>query len=80
VPDRDLLGRLPEIELADLARPIDRALKRARRIKQRPRLAQVIVEIVLPPSNPSADQLTDPLPRHPPVGLQQSMDLVLERI
>ena len=32
VADRDLARRLPQIELADLARPIDRALKRPRRV------------------------------------------------
>jgi hypothetical protein len=31
VPDRDLAARLPQIELADLTRPIHPALKRARR-------------------------------------------------
>jgi hypothetical protein len=65
VPDRDLVTRLPEIELADLARPIDRALKRPRpRQKQRPHLAQVIVDDRLRRRAPQRlKQLADPDPR-----------------
>jgi hypothetical protein len=45
VPDRHLALWLPEIELADLARPIDRPLKRSRpRNEQRPDLAQVVID------------------------------------
>jgi len=45
VPDWDLLARLPDVELADLARPIDRPLKRpGRRREQRPNLNQVVVD------------------------------------
>ena len=64
VPDRDLGLRLPQIELADLARPIDRALKRPRRRrKQRPHLAQVVIEDRLAARIAQRrDQLTDPLP------------------
>jgi hypothetical protein len=44
VPDWDLGARLPKIELADLAGPIDRALKRpGRRCGQRPDLAEIVV-------------------------------------
>src|SRR5581483_8448307 len=43
--DRDLPARLPEIELVERAWPIRGALKGARpRQKQRPHLAQVVVE------------------------------------
>jgi hypothetical protein len=38
--DRDLVARLPEIELADLARPVDGALEAPRRRDDRPDLAQ----------------------------------------
>src|SRR5215218_8960482 len=79
--DRDLGPRLPQIELADLPRPIDRALKRPRRVKQRPHLPQVVIDDRLAAIKAQrSDQLPDPLPRHPRVGLQQPVDLVLERI
>jgi hypothetical protein len=63
VPDRDLLGGLPEVELADLARPIDRPLKRPGRIKQRPHLAQIVIDDRVAAIEPQRlDQLPDPLP------------------
>jgi hypothetical protein len=42
--DWNLLRGLPEIELADLSPSIDRALKRSRRIKQRPHLTQIVID------------------------------------
>ena len=76
--DRDLPGGLPEIELADLARAIDRALKRPGRIKQRPHLAQVAIDDRLAAIEPQRrDELPDPLPGQLRVGLQQPVDLDL---
>ena len=43
MPDRDMLGGLPQIPLADLPRPIDRPLERAPRQEQRPHLAQIVI-------------------------------------
>src|SRR4051794_34344293 len=43
-PDRHLGARLPQIELADLARPIHGPLKRPRRRDDRPDLAQIVVQ------------------------------------
>ena len=82
VPDRDLAARLPEIELADLARPIDRALKRPRRRReQRPHLAQVVIDDRLAAIEAQRrDQLPDPLTRQRRIAVEQPMDLVLERI
>ena len=79
--DRDLAGWLPEVELADLPRPIDRALERPGRVEQRPHLPQVVIDDRLAAVEPERrDQLPDPLPRQLRVGLQQPMDLLLERI
>jgi hypothetical protein len=82
MPDRTLGLGLPQIELADLARPIDGALKRAgRRQKQRPDLAQIIIDDRLAALEPQRrDQLADPLTRHPRIAAQQPVDLVLERL
>jgi hypothetical protein len=44
VADWNLLRGLPEIELGDLSPSIDRALKRSRRIKQRPHLTQIVID------------------------------------
>jgi hypothetical protein len=44
VADRDLLARLPEVELADLPGPVDGALVGAPGGEVRPDLAQVVVE------------------------------------
>ena len=44
VPDRDLLGRLPQIALHQLPRPIDRPLKRPRRQEPRPDLADIVIK------------------------------------
>ena len=73
--------RLPEVELADLARPIDRPLIGPRRRKQRPHLAQIVIDDRLAALEPERrDQLPHPLPRHLRILLEQPMDLVLERI
>jgi hypothetical protein len=62
VPDRDLRPRLPQIELADLPRPIDRPLKRPRRREQRPHLSQVVIDDRRAAIRPRRrDQLPDPL-------------------
>ena len=46
--DRDLLARLPQIALHQLARPIDRPLKRPRPQEPRPDLADIVIEDRLP--------------------------------
>jgi hypothetical protein len=81
VPDRDLFTWLPQVELADLPRPVDRALKRPGHDEERADLAQVVIDDRLAAVEPQRrDQLADPLPRHRRVALQQPVDLVLERI
>jgi hypothetical protein len=64
VADRDRLARLPEIELTDLARPIDRPLKRSGRWReQRPDLAQIVVNDRLGrAATQRLEQLADPDP------------------
>jgi hypothetical protein len=60
--DRDLIAGLPQVELADLPGPVDRALKGARRTQQRPHLAQVVIDDGLAASKAKrCDQLPDPL-------------------
>ena len=73
---RSRRGRLPKIELADLARPVDGALERPRRRpKQRPHLAHVIIDDRLDaPIAQRLDQLADPLARQLRIVLQQAMD------
>jgi hypothetical protein len=51
--DRDLGARLPQIELADLRRPIDSALKRPGRREQRADLAQIVIDDRLAPLEPN---------------------------
>jgi hypothetical protein len=82
VTDRDLVLGLPEVKLADLPRPIDGPLKRPRwRREQRPHLAQVVIDDRLAAIKPQRrDQLPDALARQLRIGLQQPVDLVLERI
>jgi hypothetical protein len=82
VPDGNLGLGLPEIELADLARPIDRPLKHPwRRREQWPHLAQVVVDDRLAAIEPERrDQLADPLAGQLRIAAQQPVDLVLERI
>ena len=72
---------LPEVELADLPRPIDRPLIGPRRHEQRPHVAQIVIDDRLAAIEPQRrDQLTDPLAGHLGVTAQQLVDLVLERI
>ena len=82
MPDRDLPPRLPEIELADLARAINRPLKRPRRRReQRADLAQIVVDDRLAALKAQRrDQLADALPRQLRIRPEQPVDLVLERI
>ncbi len=62
--DRDLVLGLPQIELADLPRPVDRPLKRPRCLKERADLPQVFIDDRLAPLEPQRrDQLADPLTR-----------------
>jgi hypothetical protein len=79
--DRHLELGLPDVELADLARPIDRALRRPRRAKQRPHLAQVVIEdrLAAVPAQ-QLKQLTDPHTRQITVLAKQPRDLGLEWI
>src|SRR4051812_43488243 len=66
--DRDLRRRLPQIELADLPRPIDGALIGPRRREQRPDLAQIVIDDRLAPIEPQRrNQLPNALPRQPRV-------------
>lgn len=66
--DRDLLARLPKVELDQLAGLIMGALKGARRAEDRAQLAHVVIE-----DRPAADiarggdPLTDHLRRNPTV-------------
>ena len=82
MPDRDLSLGLPEIELADLARAIDRPLKRPRRRReQRPHLTQIIIDDRLATLEPSwAISSRTRCPWSPRILAQQPVDLVLERI
>ena len=72
---------LPQIELADLAGPIDRALKRPRRLRTAaaPRAGSHRRSSCRPRPQ-RLDQLADPLARQPRILAQQPVDLVLERI
>ncbi len=78
---RDLPSGLPQIELANLARPIDRPLKRPRQREQRPHVTQIVINDRLPTHIP---QRLDLLPHQHPAQqrliLQQPMNLVLERL
>ena len=80
--DRNLRPGLPDVELADLARPIDGPLKRPRRRReQRPHLAQVVIDDRLATLKAQRhDQLPDTLAGQLRISLQQPVDLVLERI
>jgi hypothetical protein len=73
---------LPAIELAQLARPIDRALERPwSRREQRPHFAQIVIDDRLAAIKALLrDQLADALTRQLRVPAQQPMDLVLERV
>src|SRR5262249_45240729 len=80
--DRNLAARLPKVELAERARPIGAALKGARpRQKQRPHLAQVVVEDRLATGVALLlEQLPHPLTGKPRLRTQQPVHLVAERI
>jgi hypothetical protein len=82
MPDRNRLRRLPQIELADLRRSIDRALETPRRRReQRPQLAQIVVQDRLGARVAERlDQLPDPLTGQLGILAQQPVDLVLERL
>ena len=72
---------LREIELQQLAGPIDRALIGPPALEQRPDLTQVVIEDRLCPGMPQRlDQLADALAGDPRIVLQQAVDLVLERV
>jgi hypothetical protein len=80
--DRDLRARLPEVELAERPRPVRGALKAARpRQKQRPHLAQVVVEdrLAARVAEPG-DQLADARAGQARLGAEQTVDLLLERV
>ncbi len=76
-----MLGRFPQVELADLAGTIDSALVGARSLKQRAHLAQVIVDDRLRTGKAERlDQLSNPDAGELGVATQQLVDLLLERI
>ena len=79
--DRDLTLRLPQIELADLPRPINGALERALRREQWPHLTQIIIDNALAARIAQRlDQLTNPNPSQLGIRAQQLADLLLERV
>ena len=79
--DRDLLARLPEVELADLPGPVDGALVGAPGSEARAHLAQVVVEDRLAAFEAELrDQLADAGAGHAVVALQQALDLLLEGV
>jgi hypothetical protein len=78
--DRDRLARLEQVELQQLAGPIDRPLIRAPRQIARAQLAQVVVEDRLRALVAELlDQLPDPLAGQARIAAQQPIDLVAER-
>jgi hypothetical protein len=78
VADRDLGLGLPEVELAELAGPVDGALVGAPGGQQRPQLAQVLVEDRLAARVAElGDQLADAGVGDPGLGAQQALDLLL---
>jgi hypothetical protein len=81
VTDRLLLPRLPDIKLADLARPVDRPLKRPRRRReQRPDLSQVVVDDGLARgASQRLKQLADANAGQLRIVFQQPVDLRPER-
>jgi hypothetical protein len=81
VADRDLVARLEEVELQQLAGPIDRPLIGAPGQVARAELAQVVVEDRLRALVAELlDQLPDPLARQARIAAQQAIDLVAEGI
>jgi hypothetical protein len=80
--DRDLPARLPEIELQERARPVGGALEGTRpRQKQRPHLAQVVVQDRLAARVALLlQELAHPRARQPRLCVQQPVDLLTEGI
>ena len=81
VADRDRTGWLPEVELAELARAVDRALVSARSQMKRPHLAQVVVDDRLRALEADRlELLADDDARQFRILAEQAIDLVLERV
>jgi len=81
VADRDRPRGLPEIELAQLAGPVDRALVGAQRQVAGADLAHVVVDDRLGAVKAQlGDQLADPLRGDAGLSAQQLGDLAPERI
>jgi hypothetical protein len=81
VADRDLAARPPEVELQQLPRPVDSPLVGARAQVIGAHLAHVVINDRLAALKALLhQQLADPLALDPGVGVEQPVDLVLERI
>jgi len=81
VADRDLGLGLPEVEPADLPRPIDGALVGAPGSEARPHLAQVVVEDRLAALIAKLfDQLAHTGAGEEVIGAQETLDLLLEGV
>ena len=81
VAHRDRPRRLPQIELAELTRAIQRALVDPRRGEQRPDLPEVVIQDRLAaPVTSLTDQLTNAGARHPRLRAQRTMDLLTEAL
>ncbi len=79
--DRDGPCGLPQIPLADLPRPIDHPLMRARPLEQRAHLPQIVIDDRLAAIEPERrDQLTDPDTGQRRICSQQLVDLLLKRV
>jgi hypothetical protein len=77
VANRHMLRGLPQIELTDLPRPIDGALICPACRKQRPDLAQVVIDDRLAAIKPERrDQLPDPHARQFGIRREQLVDLI----
>jgi hypothetical protein len=81
VADRDLARGLPEVELTDLPRAVERALEAALGSEQGAQLADALVDDRLATVEAERlDQLTDADRRQPWVLAQQPRDLFPERV
>jgi hypothetical protein len=81
VTNRHRPAWLPQIPLADIARPIHRPLIHPRPNEHRPHLTEVVIENRLAPIEPERlQQLPDPDARKPRIIPQQLVNLVLERL
>jgi hypothetical protein len=81
IAHRDLTARLEQVELQQLARPIDGALIGALGRKQRPHLTHVVVEDCLRAVEADlAQQLAHALAGNARILAQQPVNLVLERV